>query len=83
MLKIGTIFFYVFRRYDVTAALVGCPPASPEADEPRLSDSQESEALSPGGGGGGSGSGYGSDRDEGRRAWVGTPNAELLDALSR
>lgn len=71
-----------FRRYDVTAALVACPPASMEVDERRSSDRQGSEEGSSHSGGGGGG-GKDGEGDEETAACADTPNAKLLDALSR
>ena len=65
----------------MTAALVACPPAAMEADEPTLSDAQETEEVPSGGGESGNGA-AGDGGDEGR-AWLDTPNADLLVALSR
>lgn len=73
-------------RCDVTAALVDCPPARVESDE---------QDQSPGGGleGDEGTDGYGhyvggrdarhGDSGAERRAWLDTPNADLLNALSR
>ncbi|CAM9750105.1 unnamed protein product, partial [Laminaria digitata] len=93
--RAGLLVEALGRRYDVTATLVGCSPASMEAEENR------SPAGGGGGGGGGAqdpgghaprgarvdktspeGGGGGGGGHE-RRAWTDTPNAELLVALSR
>ena len=76
-------------RYDVTAALVGCPPASLEAEENRDPNggdgAQNAGGYAPRASRGGKLSpeaGRGGGRHE-RGAWKDTPNAELLVALSR